>query len=173
LDSKGYYAIIGVSEQAKYYEIKAAYRRLAKKYHPDVSHSNNSHSSGSLTNEDMIKKINAAYEVLSDKDKRNEYDHNEVYDDSIIDGNTNDNDLQQQDNKTKADIGKDDGRPDDKSEKDNIGSSKKHGSTYHNVYSIIHTIHIPSRKPKDLNHLPHLQKQKILTVQICKKVLST
>ena len=135
MDSKGYYAILGVSEQAKYYEIKAAYRRLAKKYHPDVSHSNNSHSSGSLTNEDMIKKINAAYEVLSDKDKRNEYDHNEVYDDSIIDGNTNDNDLQQQDNKTKADIGKDDGRPDDKSEKDNIGSSKKHGSTYHNVYS--------------------------------------
>jgi len=132
LDSKGYYAILGVSEQAKYYEIKAAYRRLAKKYHPDVSHSNSNYSS--LTNEDMIKKINAAYEVLSDKDKRNEYDHDEVYDDSIIDGNTNDNDLQQQDNK--ANMGKDDVRPDDKSEKDNIGSSnKKHGSTYHNVYS--------------------------------------
>jgi curved DNA-binding protein CbpA len=135
LDNKGYYAILGVSEQAKYYEIKAAYRRLAKKYHPDVSHSNNSYSS-LMTNEDMIKKINAAYEVLSDKDKRNEYDHNEVYDDSIIDGNTNDNDLQQQDNKAEADIGKDDERADDKSEKDNIGSNnKKHSSTYYNVYS--------------------------------------
>ena len=67
LDNKGYYAILGVSEQAKYFEIKAAYRRLVKNYHPDVSHSNNNHSS--LSNEDMIKKINAAYEVLSDKDK--------------------------------------------------------------------------------------------------------
>jgi curved DNA-binding protein CbpA len=133
LDNKGYYAILGVSEQAKYYEIKAAYRRLAKKYHPDVSHSNNNHSS--LTNEDMIKKINAAYEVLSDKDKRNEYDHDEVGYDSIIDRNTNDNDLQQQDNKAEADIDKDDDRQDDKSGEDSIGSSKKYSSTYHNVYS--------------------------------------
>ena len=66
LDTKGYYAILGVSEQAKYYEIRAAYRSLAKKYHPDVNNS--------LSSEEMIKKINAAFEVLSDKEKRKQYD---------------------------------------------------------------------------------------------------
>ena len=55
-----------VSEQANYREIRAAYRRLAKKYHPDVS--------GSLYAEETIKTINAAFEVLSDKEKRREYD---------------------------------------------------------------------------------------------------
>jgi molecular chaperone DnaJ len=66
LDVKGYYAIMEVSEQANYREIRAAYRRLAKKYHPDVS--------GSLYAEETIKTINAAFEVLSDKEKRKEYD---------------------------------------------------------------------------------------------------
>jgi molecular chaperone DnaJ len=66
LDVKGYYAIMEVSEQANYREIRAAYRRLAKKYHPDVS--------GSLYAEETIKTINAAFEVLSDKEKRREYD---------------------------------------------------------------------------------------------------
>ena len=55
-----------VSEQANYREIRAAYRRLAKKYHPDVN--------GSLYAEETIKTINAAFEVLSDKEKRSEYD---------------------------------------------------------------------------------------------------
>jgi curved DNA-binding protein CbpA len=73
LDTKGYYNILGVSEQAKYYEIRTAYRRLAKKHHPDV---NNASSS-----EEMIKKINAAFEVLSDKDKRKQYDET-PFDDS-------------------------------------------------------------------------------------------
>ena len=62
-----------VSEQANYREIRAAYRRLAKKYHPDVS--------GSLYAEETIKTINAAFEVLSDKEKRREYDRM-VYDNS-------------------------------------------------------------------------------------------
>jgi curved DNA-binding protein CbpA len=66
LDVKGYYAIMEVSEQANYREIRAAYRRLAKKYHPDVN--------GSLYAEETIKTINAAFEVLSDKEKRREYD---------------------------------------------------------------------------------------------------
>ena len=66
LDSNGYYAILGVSEKAKYPEIRAAYRLLAKKYHPDRNNSDFA--------EDMIKKINAAFEVLSNRDKRSEYD---------------------------------------------------------------------------------------------------
>lgn len=65
-DSKGYYATLGVPEKASYQEIKKAYRRLARKYHPDRN--------GSAAAEDMIKKINAAYEVLSDENKRAQYD---------------------------------------------------------------------------------------------------
>ena len=61
-----YYAILGVSQYAKYREIKAAYRRLALKYHPDRSRS--------PVSENSIKIINAAFEVLSDKDKRKQYD---------------------------------------------------------------------------------------------------
>ncbi len=66
MDSKRYYAILGVSEKAKYIEIRAAYRLLAKKYHPDRNNSDFA--------EDMIKKINAAFEVLSNREKRREYD---------------------------------------------------------------------------------------------------
>ena len=66
LDSKGYYATLGVSEKSKYTEIRAAYRLLAKKYHPDRNNSDFA--------EDMIKKINAAFEVLSNREKRREYD---------------------------------------------------------------------------------------------------
>jgi curved DNA-binding protein CbpA len=66
LDSKGYYAILGIPEKAKYNEIRAAYRILAKKYHPDRNNSDFA--------EDMIKKINAAFEVLSNREKRRQYD---------------------------------------------------------------------------------------------------
>ncbi len=66
LDSKGYYALLGVSEHASYQEIKRAYRKLARKYHPDRNNSSFA--------EDIIKKINASFEVLSDRDKRQEYD---------------------------------------------------------------------------------------------------
>lgn len=72
MDSKGYYAIFGVSEHANYQEIKKAYRRLAKKYHPDRNTSGIS--------DEMIKRINAAFEILSDKDKRHTYDNNEYLD---------------------------------------------------------------------------------------------
>ncbi|AIF82498.1 DnaJ-class molecular chaperone with C-terminal Zn finger domain [Candidatus Nitrososphaera evergladensis SR1] len=65
-DNKGYYAILGVPERASQLEIKKAYRRLARKYHPDRN--------GTVHAEDMIKKINAAYEVLSDIHKREQYD---------------------------------------------------------------------------------------------------
>src|SRR4030095_4301158 len=65
-DIMNYYAILGVSQYAKYREIKGAYRRLALKYHPDRN--------SSPVSEKSIKVINAAFEVLSDKDKRKQYD---------------------------------------------------------------------------------------------------
>jgi DnaJ-class molecular chaperone len=65
-DSKGYYAVFGVSEKASYKEIRHSYRRLARKYHPDRN--------SSALAEEMIKKINAAFEVLSDETKRSQYD---------------------------------------------------------------------------------------------------
>jgi DnaJ-class molecular chaperone len=65
-DIMNYYAILGVPQYAKYREIKAAYRRLALKYHPDRN--------SSPVSENSIKIINAAFEVLSDKDKRRQYD---------------------------------------------------------------------------------------------------
>ena len=65
-DSKGYYAVLGVPEKATYKEIRHAYRGLARKYHPDRN--------SSALAEEMIKKINAAFEVLSDEAKRLQYD---------------------------------------------------------------------------------------------------
>ena len=66
MDPNGYYAILGVPEHAKYREIRSAYRRLARKYHPDRN--NSEYSQG------MIRKLNAAFEVLSDREKRRQYD---------------------------------------------------------------------------------------------------
>jgi curved DNA-binding protein CbpA len=66
LDHLGYYKTLGVSEDSSYHDIRKAYRRLVRKHHPDRNTS--SHSG------DMIKKINAAFEILSDKDKRKQYD---------------------------------------------------------------------------------------------------
>ncbi|HEX7180093.1 MAG TPA: DnaJ domain-containing protein [Nitrososphaeraceae archaeon] len=66
-----YYSILGVSQYAKYREIKAAYRRLALKYHPDRN--------SSPFSETTIKIINAAFEVLSDRDKRRQYDEKATF----------------------------------------------------------------------------------------------
>jgi len=65
--SNNYYDILGVKRDASEKEIKQAYRRLARKYHPDVN-------PGDKSAEAMFKEINAAYEVLSDKEKRQKYD---------------------------------------------------------------------------------------------------
>lgn len=64
---KNFYDILGVPKSATDKDIKTAYRRLARKYHPDVN-------PGDKTAEAKFKEINAAYEVLSDKDKRAKYD---------------------------------------------------------------------------------------------------
>jgi molecular chaperone DnaJ len=65
--TKDYYAILGVSRSATEKEIKQAYRRLARKYHPDVN-------PGDKSAETRFKEINEAHEVLSDAEKRKKYD---------------------------------------------------------------------------------------------------
>jgi curved DNA-binding protein CbpA len=70
-DHIDHYTILGVSQYAKYREIKLAYRRLALKYHPDRN--------SSPVAEDAIKRINAAFEILSDRDKRRQYDKAAVF----------------------------------------------------------------------------------------------
>jgi molecular chaperone DnaJ len=64
---KNYYDLLGLRKDASDKEIKQAYRRLARKYHPDVN-------PGNKSAEAKFKEINAAYEVLSDKEKRQKYD---------------------------------------------------------------------------------------------------
>ncbi|MGD9232897.1 MAG: J domain-containing protein [Desulfobacterales bacterium] len=62
-----YYKILGVNKTASDSEIKKAYRKLAMKYHPD-------HTKGDKSDEEKFKKISEAYAVLSDKEKRKQYD---------------------------------------------------------------------------------------------------
>lgn len=61
-----YYKILGVGRNADQAEIKKAYRKLARKYHPDVNKASNA--------EEKFKEVNEAYEVLKDKEKRQAYD---------------------------------------------------------------------------------------------------
>jgi len=61
--SKDYYQILGISRDASQDEIKKAYRKLAHKYHPDKG-----------GDEKKFKEINEAYQILSDKEKRSQYD---------------------------------------------------------------------------------------------------
>jgi curved DNA-binding protein len=67
MDFKDYYATLGVAKTASEKEIKQAYRKLARKHHPDVN-------PGDKSAEAKFKDINEAYEVLGDPDKRKKYD---------------------------------------------------------------------------------------------------
>ncbi len=69
---KDYYKILGVAENATDAELKKAYRALAKKYHPD-------HNQGDKSAEERFKEISEAYDVLSDKQKRAQYDQMRKY----------------------------------------------------------------------------------------------
>src|SRR4051794_24630920 len=62
-----YYATLGVAKTASEKDIRQAYRRLARKHHPDLN-------PGDTAAEARFKEIQAAYDVLSDKDKREKYD---------------------------------------------------------------------------------------------------
>jgi molecular chaperone DnaJ len=65
-DKRDYYEVLGVSQTATAEELKRAYRRLAREYHPDVNRDDGA--------EEQFKEVNEAYEVLSDADRRAAYD---------------------------------------------------------------------------------------------------
>ncbi|MCY4044138.1 MAG: DnaJ domain-containing protein [Cellvibrionales bacterium] len=71
MEFKDYYQILGVDETADDKTIKTAYRRLARKYHPDINKEKDA--------EDKFKEVAEAYDVLKDKEKRAEYDQLRQY----------------------------------------------------------------------------------------------
>jgi DnaJ-class molecular chaperone len=72
VDYKDYYKTLGVDKKATEKEIRQAYRKLARKYHPDVN-------PGDASAEEKFKEINEANEVLSDPEKRQKYDELSTY----------------------------------------------------------------------------------------------
>ena len=69
IEFQDYYEILGLSRDASQQDIKKAYRKLARQHHPDL-HSGKDKEKA----EEKIKKINEAYAVLGDPDKRSKYD---------------------------------------------------------------------------------------------------
>ena len=73
---KDYYATLGVERKAKAEQVRKAYRRLARKFHPDFNPNNKAA-------EEKFKEIQEAYDVLSDEKKRQIYDQYGFYSDNI------------------------------------------------------------------------------------------
>jgi molecular chaperone DnaJ len=71
-ETKNHYELLGVSQDASVDDIRKAYRKLAKLYHPDKT-------GGDTKAEDKLKEINSAYDVLKNAEKRNEYDQQLKY----------------------------------------------------------------------------------------------
>ena len=64
---KDYYAVLGVASTASQKEVTSAYRKLARQFHPDAN-------PGNQSAEDRFKEVSAAYEVVGDPEKRQQYD---------------------------------------------------------------------------------------------------
>lgn len=69
--NKNLYDVLGVAKTASEAEIKSAYRKLARKYHPDLNKDDKNAA-------DKFKEVSAAYDILGDKEKRQKYDNNEI-----------------------------------------------------------------------------------------------
>src|ERR687890_2829382 len=77
-NKQDYYEVLGIKRDAKPEEIKKAYRRLARKYHPDVN-------PGDKAADERFKLITEAHEILSDPKKRRVYDRFGQYSDQLAD----------------------------------------------------------------------------------------
>jgi molecular chaperone DnaJ len=68
MDKRDYYEVLGVDRNASETEIKKAYRKLARQYHPDMNPDNQEEAA------EKFKEVHEAYEVLGDQEKRGRYD---------------------------------------------------------------------------------------------------
>src|SRR5260370_1574407 len=71
-----YYEVLGISRGAKDEDVRKAYKKLARKYHPDVN-------PGDKAAEERFKKVQEAYDILSDENKKKVYDQYGFYSDNI------------------------------------------------------------------------------------------
>lgn len=69
--NKNLYDVLGISKSASDAEIKSAYRKLARKYHPDLNKDDKNAA-------EKFKEVSCAYDILGDKEKRTKYDNNEI-----------------------------------------------------------------------------------------------
>src|SRR5262245_62070362 len=81
MSREDFYIILDIGRTASVNDIKKAFRKLARRYHPDIN-------PGDRTAEEHFKRISEAYEVLSDPFKRQFYDENGFYSDGVLDQQT-------------------------------------------------------------------------------------